>query len=336
MMVLLSAGVHTTLLHALTELSRPHLLGEGPILLLRSKLLETLLRSVKMLYVDLVKVVGPRAWGCSVIGACVALDEPRDVRLPWEVEAAAKGKGRETAAMEGLEGTGPFSKNVSSLAVLAETAIRDLYDLREVHEDADAPGPSTPTSSHTKRAPSAALGFLLRLLEDCSQSSGSSWRAGSLLASESSRFRLADMICQLIAGTVRLGYQRAAVLGEPEVIAEALHRVIEHGHGKVHLSLYAVVAQADNAGHDAGARGSAVCSLGTHKRPPAICSCRHSDRFGASIVAFRPQPTLIKIPRSGRETRRPHYGTHPVPERILASCSCNLVHPAVFTLTLYC
>ncbi|KAL8281545.1 hypothetical protein RQP46_006229 [Phenoliferia psychrophenolica] len=240
---LLTAGAHnalTTSLVSLSSSSSPSSSSSDALLPLRRKLLETLLRSLKALYLDLVKVVGPRAWGCDVIGASVQLEERQDVQQShhWDFDPAGKGKQRDdTVDMEGVEGTGC----VPDLKALAEEALRAIYAARVVPASAFASSSEAgPSVGPPRQEPTPVLAVLLHLLRDCSRAGGGT----SPLVSDSNRFRLADMICTLVAGTVRVPYQRTAVLVDPEV-TEALHHLVERGNGKVQeAALHALSALA--------------------------------------------------------------------------------------------
>ncbi|KAK4702849.1 armadillo repeat-containing protein 8, partial [Phenoliferia sp. Uapishka_3] len=228
--ILLSANVHGVLIAGLTNLAHQLGFDSGPLIALRCKLLESLLRSLKTLYVDIVLVVGPRAWGCSLIGASVSVDERRDVKLEWESEAGflGKGKAKETGVLEGVEGGGTMPLGLI-LGALAETALRDIYDIREVLPAASG---STGYTAGATFEPTPILAFLLQLLRECSHSDGP-WIPSTPLASEPSRLRLAAMICTFLSGTIRLPYQRAAILADTEDVVDALHRLIAYSNGKV-------------------------------------------------------------------------------------------------------
>lgn len=184
-----------------------------------TKLLLALLRAIKTLYGDLVRVVGPRAWGTDVIGASVGVGERKDVGLEWE---ASSGKGKERDAIEGIKGA-----SVGDVHELADRAMDETYALREVSE-------ASPSSSGVvkTRAQSPALRHLLHLLVACQSSAHSS----SPFISYSNRLQVADTICAFFASTVRKPCQRIAVFGDPATagpLLQALCRLTSTLNGKV-------------------------------------------------------------------------------------------------------
>ena len=225
--ILLAVDAHGALILGLIGVSAT--LEDPSFLTVRRKLLETLLRSLKTLYVDVVKVVGPRAWGCAVIGASVLAEERQDVRPLWSVSVDSVGQGeqRDPGAMEGVEGV-VVEPEEPNLAVLADNALRSIYGTHGVPGSAAGPSGLLP---ETAIAPTPVLRFLLRLLRSCSGSDERGTRENHLV-SDTNRLRLADMICTFLSGTIRHPNQQIAVVAGSGV-TEALHCLIGLGNGKV-------------------------------------------------------------------------------------------------------
>ena len=194
------------------------------------KLAETLLRAIKTLYVDLTRVIGPRAWGTDVIGAMVSPGERKDVRLQWQEQAGWKGKGRE----EGVDLSDGMGK--ANLQTMADRALEELFQTQEVYGTTFSPSTSQPgVLSSGQRRPSGILATLLQILVESSylQDIPSSEVMYHLTAAM--RTKMADLICTLLAGTVRLTAHRLAILGGEgaPLILSAIHRLIVTGSGKV-------------------------------------------------------------------------------------------------------
>lgn len=184
------------------------------------------------------------------------------MRQQWESDPAGKGKQRASGEMEGVEHAGPATTG-HDLGPLADAALRAVYFVRELPGAAfRSAGPS----GEAIATPPPVLAFLLLLLRDCSQKGGD-WAAGTPLASDSNRLRLADMICTFISGTVRLPYQRAAVLADPDVVTDALLGLVEHGNGKVRWLGIISFAQLLTP-HPPGARSCSAGALGVGSRQP--------------------------------------------------------------------
>lgn len=227
MSILLAANAHTTLVSSFTRLLDPKLPSSLP-LAAQHRLAETLLRAIKSLYIDLGRVMGPRAWGTDLIGASVDVAERKDVRLHWEETVAGKGKGRDVDSMDGVE---DGSRNLyDDLRSRAHAAMQEIYAMREVYTD--------DTTLTTQLRPSAPLTTLLKLLVECSDFTSTAPKTVAYQIPPGSRLRFAALVCSLFAGTVRLPSQRNAVFGGDdgaEVLA-ALYRLIELGNGKVSQS----------------------------------------------------------------------------------------------------
>ncbi|ORY90921.1 armadillo-type protein [Leucosporidium creatinivorum] len=223
---LLSANAHSTLIHTLTRLLDPKLPSPLP-LAQQHKLAETLLRALKSLYLDLSIVVGPRAWGTDLIGNGVDSTARKDVRLRWK-EDGGKGKGKE----EGMEGV----EAELDLQAMADHAVEELFQTTEDYSATLSPSTSSPGHASTsKRRPAGILATLLKVLIESSHLNEVPSSAKAYGFSPASRLVMADMICTLLAGTVRLRSHRLAILGgegSRDVIA-ALLRLVEQGNGKV-------------------------------------------------------------------------------------------------------
>ncbi|KAI5477426.1 Armadillo repeat containing protein [Pseudohyphozyma bogoriensis] len=243
-LILLQSQAHKALVDALSNLSRSDLSSNLSAGGLPFRLLEALLRSIKALYCDLVRVVGPRAWGTDVIGASTGFQQ--DVEVKWELPSI---KGKEKDSGMEVEGStpGPVLASVD-LRALADEALDLVYTSREIStESIDMdPGPSS-ASPEARLARTDVLAFLLEILFDCSQFSASSSDFGdTAIVPSSSRLKIADMVCSFMAGTIRSAGQREVVLGEVEeadVVMRALYRLIVFGNGKVQeAALHALTA----------------------------------------------------------------------------------------------
>ncbi|KAM0749743.1 ARM repeat-containing protein [Meredithblackwellia eburnea MCA 4105] len=275
MTILLSSRAHIAMIDALTTLGYDEDFGGlDAHAQLRGKLLETLLRSIKTLYVDLVKVIGPRDWGCSVVGASVSLEERQDVNPPWEAElrSAAKGKGKESADPYQVNMDEDRIGRVQDLRKLGQHALDLIYTERSSVPHSD----SSPFSHVTGQPPTLKL--LIRLLVECSTPRVASWETSSPITSESTRLQIADMICNFFSGTVRLPSQRDAVLLEPESVAEALFNLIEYGSGKVQETAlnalsalargsYALIHAANRVGSESRSLANVVADLTLSSKP---------------------------------------------------------------------
>lgn len=225
MSALLSANAHSTLIHTLTRLLDPKLPPPLP-LAQQHKLAETLLRALKSMYLDLSIVVGPRAWGTDLLGSSV--DSRKDVRLRWK-EDGGKGKGKEEEGMEWVEAE-------VDLQAMADNAVEKLFQTTEDYSATLSPSTSSPghTSSSTRR-PAGILSTLLKVLIESSHLNEVPAADMTYGLSPASRLVMADMICTLLAGTVRLRSHRLAILGGEgsRAVIAALLRLVEHGNGKV-------------------------------------------------------------------------------------------------------
>jgi hypothetical protein len=142
------------------------------------KLVEAIVRTMKLLYTDIVSVVGPRTWGTSIIGRTFGEGLTDDVGRPWERKE--KGKERDVD-MEGGEDDSEFA---SRLRTLADNAMVTLYGAKAYRGEA---------------IPSTLPKLLLELLRQCRPSSS----ADSWFVTPSNRVQLADNILLLFGGTLR-------------------------------------------------------------------------------------------------------------------------------------
>ncbi|CEQ39304.1 SPOSA6832_00838 [Sporobolomyces salmonicolor] len=219
------------------------------------KHVESHLRALKTLYVDLVKVVGPREWGTDIIGASIDLAERRDAERLWHpatkgsAAANVKGKGKEEdVAMDGVEPN--EASELSELQAMATGALEEVYQLQPLTATPPfAAGPSTLTSYASKDRLSPTLAALLDLLNECAQFEPSSAPPVAL----PQRLRVADLVCAFLAGTVRLPQQRQAIAGGArgkETLA-ALKRLVEHGSDKVREGALKALSAVVRDSHDA-------------------------------------------------------------------------------------
>lgn len=220
---LLNCRAHSALIYAFTRLLDSPPLPSDSALPHATKLLQALLRAIKTLFGDMVRVVGPRAWGTDVIGASVGVGERKDVGLEWEMSS---GKGKERDAMEGVEGG-----SVGDLQELADRAMDELYAMRDVSEASPSP-----SGAVKKRSQSPALRHLLHLLVACQSSAHNPSAFSPFISYSSNRLQVADTICALFASTVRKPCQRIAVFGDPataETILKTLCLLTNTLNGKV-------------------------------------------------------------------------------------------------------
>lgn len=142
------------------------------------KLVEAIVRTMKLLYTDIVSVVGPRTWGTSIIGRTFGDGLSEDVGRMWERNE--KGKERDVD-MEGGEDASEFASRLRSLA---DKAIVTLYG-------------SKGSGSEVKSSTLPTL--LLELLRQCRPASSTdNW-----FVTPSNRVQLADNILLLFGGTLR-------------------------------------------------------------------------------------------------------------------------------------
>lgn len=175
----------------------------------QSKAIEALLRALKALYGDLVKVVGPREWGTDVIGASIDAVERRDAESLWTRVAAdrakvaddkGKGKGKEgDSAIGSVEGL-----DAVDLAQLQAKADEVLLRAFAESRPGSAVGPSAPTHASTSPRSYARSELLNRLLLHVLVSPAAS--------GEAERMRQVDLLCGFLAGTVRSPLQREALV----------------------------------------------------------------------------------------------------------------------------
>ncbi|GAA5900375.1 hypothetical protein JCM5296_001412 [Sporobolomyces johnsonii] len=219
------------------------------------KHVESHLRALKSLYVDLVKVVGPREWGTDIIGASIDVAERRDAERLWHSAAKsstvsdAKGKGKEEdVEMDGIEPN--EAAELSELQAKATKALEEVYQLQpSTAPPPFAAGPSTLSSFASKDRLSPTLAAVLDLLNECSQFEPSSAPPVAL----PQRLRVADLVCAFLAGTVRLPQQRQAVAGGArgkETLA-ALKRLAERGSDKVREGALKALSAVVRDSHDA-------------------------------------------------------------------------------------
>lgn len=176
----------------------------------QSKAIEALLRALKALYGDLVKVVGPREWGTDVIGASIDAVERRDAESLWTLVVPAdrakvadekgKGKGKEgdstIGTVEGLD--------VVDLAQLQAKADEVLLRAFADPRPGGAVGPSAPTHASASPPSYVRSELLNRLLLHVLVSPAAS--------GEAERMRQVDLLCGFLAGTVRSPVQREALV----------------------------------------------------------------------------------------------------------------------------
>lgn len=216
------------MINTLVRLLDPKLPSSLP-LSQQHKLAETLLRALKSLYLDLSIVVGPRAWGTDILGSSV--DARKDVRSRLN-EDGGKGKGRE----EGMEGV----EAEIDLQAMADNAVEELFKTTENYSATLSPSTSSPGHASTsKRLPTGILATLLKVLIESSHLAGVPAADLTYGLTSASRLVMADMICTLLAGTVRLRAHRLAILGGEgsRAVIAALLRLVEHGTGKVRTML---------------------------------------------------------------------------------------------------
>ena len=176
----------------------------------QSKAIEALLRALKALYGDLVKVVGPREWGTDVIGASIDAVERRDAESLWTLVVPAdrakvaddkgKGKGKEgDSAIGSVQGL-----DAVDLAQLQAKADEVLFRAFAEPRPGGAVGPSAPTHASTSPPSYARSELLSRLLHHVLVSPAAS--------GEAERMRQVDLLCGFLAGTVRSPLQREALV----------------------------------------------------------------------------------------------------------------------------
>lgn len=175
----------------------------------QTKAIEALLRALKALYADLVKVVGPREWGTDVIGASIDAVERRDAENLWTLVAAdrakvaddkGKGKGKEgNSALGSVEGL-----DAVDLAQLQAKADEVLLRAFAEPRPGGAVGLSSPTHATMSPRSYARSELLNRLLLHILVSPAAS--------GETERMRQVDLLCGFLAGTVRSPVQREALV----------------------------------------------------------------------------------------------------------------------------
>ncbi|GAA5984444.1 hypothetical protein JCM11641_000140 [Rhodosporidiobolus odoratus] len=243
--ILLSSNVHQAVVLSLSCALHFATVSPTPSPANKYKLLEANLRALKSLYVDLVKVVGPRVWGSNVLGASIDVEERRDAENLWSTLPSAastvKGKGQEDVDMQGTEGRKLV--NLAELKKQADDALRGVFEQASAGLPVTGPGPSSAVSS----SPSP-LSSVLNLFIDCSLFDGS-----SSISSQPHRMRLADLVCCFLAGTVRSSAQRAAVMhgGTGKDVLIALRRLAEHASDKVRESALEALSVLIRDSHDA-------------------------------------------------------------------------------------
>ncbi|GAA5979269.1 hypothetical protein JCM10908_002862 [Rhodotorula pacifica] len=202
------------------------------------KAIEAMLRALKALCGDLVKVVGPREWGTEVIGASIDAVERRDAESLWSLVAAekvkaggedkGKGKGKEgesaASTMDGLDDTG--------IAQLQELADNVLLRVFAQHKPGGV-GPSASTTSGTHPLAYVRSGFLDCLLSYATTFCASS--QGIEMIPEADRMRHFDLLCGFLAGTVRSSVQREVLMHgeEGSRLAAFLQNLVQNAPDKV-------------------------------------------------------------------------------------------------------
>ncbi|GAA5878604.1 hypothetical protein JCM3774_004079 [Rhodotorula dairenensis] len=202
------------------------------------KAIEALLRALKSLYTDLVKVVGPREWGTDVIGSSIDAVERRDAESLWTLVAAAeqgkvvddkgKGKGKEAGSAAGTAG----ALNSVDLAQLQAKADQVLLSVFVQPRPTSAVGPSAPTSTNppTAYVRSDLVDYLLRYVLVTSSST-----EGIAKAPDAERLRQIDLLCGFLAGTLRSSVQREVLVrGEAGAAAiTVLQELVQNAPDKV-------------------------------------------------------------------------------------------------------
>ncbi|GAA5932098.1 hypothetical protein JCM3775_004239 [Rhodotorula graminis] len=231
--------------HHAVSLSLPHILALVPASSpspAQQKVVEAHLRALKSLFSDLVRVVGPREWGTEVMGASIDAAERRDAENLWAYSPGedkqpqgprpcGKGKGKETDSMQVDASGGRARLDVQQLQAAAARVLCDVYEPASGDEAPLAGSSSASSGSSGKGARSATLDAVLSLLV---------WSAQE----DRHVFRIAELVCSFIAGTVRWPSQRAAVANDERgtAVLEALRSLIEKGSDKVRESALRALA----------------------------------------------------------------------------------------------
>lgn len=219
------------------------------------KAIEALLRALKSLCGDLVKVVGPREWGTDVIGSSIDAVERRDAESLWTLVVAeqgrvaddkGKGKGKEGGSAAGSVG-GVDGVDLAQLQAKADHVLLGVF---AQPQSASAVGPSAPTSAHQPPMSYVRSDLLDHLLRYVLVSSSST--EGIAKAPEVERLRQIDLLCGFLAGTVRTPLQREVLVrGEAGAAAIAvLQELVQYAPDKV--------------------RGCEACA--SHRLPPQLTS----------------------------------------------------------------
>ncbi|GAA5850936.1 hypothetical protein JCM8547_009136 [Rhodosporidiobolus lusitaniae] len=242
---LLSSSAHVAVVRALSLVLSSSNASPNVPQATQHKLLESHLRALRALHVDLVKVVGPREWGTEVVGASIDVEERRDVEslwLPQKTKASeageggiGKGKERENdedVAMSGAEGSAGV--DLAELKRQAEEALDAVF---RTSSTAPSSFPDIGSSSASSAVPSSSAS-LPSALVDLLVSTAQFDPASPSPVPFPQRMRLADLVCSFISGVVRHSSQRETLTaGEKgrEGLA-ALRRLAEHGDDKVRES----------------------------------------------------------------------------------------------------
>ncbi|GAA6000760.1 hypothetical protein JCM10207_004643 [Rhodosporidiobolus poonsookiae] len=229
--ILLSSNVHQAVVLSVScVLQALHTSPNTPTTT-QHKILESHLRALRALYVDLVKVVGPREWGTEVVGASIDVAEREDAEGLWappKKPEVDKGKGKEgDVAMRGVEGGGGV--DVVELRRQAQAALNFVFSWSV------SPAPDASAGSSSAAASSSFTSILPPLVELLTECASSDVASSPGL---SQRMRTADLICSFLAGTVRTQQQRLVVLGfeQGKAVLGALKSLTEVGTDKVRES----------------------------------------------------------------------------------------------------
>ncbi|GAA6061710.1 hypothetical protein JCM10212_004942 [Sporobolomyces blumeae] len=263
---------------------------------------EVHLRALKALYVDLVRVVGPRPWGTDIIGTSVDPAERRDAEeVPGSHSLLWLDKGKGKAGPVEAE---PSGDELRGLQSKANGALEYIYALSSTSTlGPSSAGPSTFSHVPVSGRLSPTLHALLSLLVDCVRPDD----ARSTISTSPQRIRIADLVCKFLSGTVRTPSQRRAIAqgGKGKETLAALQRLTEEGPDKVRESALQALTAIVRDSHDAlvtllglGATGGIPARLQNYR--VLTQSAKPSIRLAAATFCAVLTKTLA-IPRSLRE-----------------------------------